>query len=115
MEDRRARKTELILSLIHQIKLRLGGYLGLEHLIASMQLKKHLKYYSKHSTDSEDGQLAPEAPKAFDYAGRSPKTLEVPDGRLQKHSTPAGLDYEELGGLTDPGLRGCPRARNILE
>ena len=28
----------------------------------------------------------------------SPETLGVPDERLQKHSTPAGLDYEELGG-----------------
>ena len=25
------------------------------------------------------------------------------DGHLQKYSTPAGLDYEELGGLSDPG------------
>ena len=25
------------------------------------------------------------------------------DGHLQKYSTPAGLDYEELGDLSDPG------------
>ena len=62
---------------------------GLEHLIASMQPKKHLKDYSKHSTDSEDGQLAPEALEALDYADKSPGTLEVPDGRLQKRSMPA--------------------------
>jgi len=80
-----------------------------------MQTRKYSEDYTKHATDSEDGRLAPEAPKAFDYAGRSPKTLEVPDGRLQKHSTPAGLDYEEVGGLSDPGQQDCPRARNILE
>ena len=89
--------------------------LGLEHLIASMQSKKHSEDYTKHSMDFEDGQPAPEAPKALDYAGRSPQVLELPNGYLQKHSTPAGLDYEELGSLTDPGLRDCPRARNILE
>ena len=55
---------------------------GLEHLIASMQPKKHSKDYSKHSMDSEDGRLAPEALEALDYADKSPGTLEVPDGRL---------------------------------
>ena len=65
--------------------------------------------------DSEDGKLAPEALEALDYTNESPGALEVPDECLQKRSMPAGLDYEELGGLTDPGLRGCPRARNILE
>ena len=58
---REPRKTELILSPIHQIKLRLGGYSiwsmstsrtihtdsGLEHLIVSMQPKKHSEDYSK--------------------------------------------------------------------
>ena len=65
--------------------------------------------------DSEDGQPIPEAPKALNYAGRSPEVLEVPDEHLQKHSTAAGLDYEELGGLSDPGQRDCPRAQNVLE
>ena len=62
---------------------------GIEHLIASMQPKKHSENYSKHSMDSEDGQPALEAPKALDYAGRDPEALEVPDGRLQKRSMPA--------------------------
>jgi hypothetical protein len=88
---------------------------GLEHLIASMQPNKHSKDYPTHSTDSEDGQPAPEAPKVLVCASRSPEVLEVPDGRLQKHSTPAGLDYEELGGLSDLGQRDCPRAQNVLE
>ena len=39
---------------------------GLEHLIASMQSKKHLEDYSKHLIDSEDGQTAMEDPKALD-------------------------------------------------
>ena len=43
------------------------------------------------------------------------EVLEVPDKHLQKHSTPAGLDYEELGGLSDPGQWDCQQAWNILE
>ena len=88
---------------------------GLEHLIASLQPKNHPEDYSEHATDSEDGQLAPEAPEALDYTDKSPEALEVPDGRLQKHSTPAGLDYEELRGFSDLGQRDFPQAGNILE
>ena len=44
-----------------------------------------------------------------------PGALEALDERLQKHSTPAGLDYEELGGLSDPEQQDCSRAWNILE
>ena len=44
-----------------------------------------------------------------------PEALEALDERLQKYSTPAGLDYEELGGLSDPGQQDCPRAQNVLE
>jgi len=62
---------------------------GLEHLIASIQPKKHSEDYSKHSTHSEDGRLAPGALEALDYTNKSPRTLEVPNGRLQKYSTPA--------------------------
>ena len=65
--------------------------------------------------DSEDGQPAPEAPKALGYADRSPEALEVRDRYLLKHSTPARLDYEELGYLLDPGQQDCPRAENVLE
>ena len=64
--------------------------------------------------DSEDGQPAPEAPEALGYADRSPEALEVPDERLQKCSMPVGPDYEELGGLSEPGQRDCPRSRNVL-
>ena len=72
-----------------------------------MQPKKHSEDYSEHSIDSKDGQPAPEAPEALGYADRSPEALEAPDERLQKCSMPAGLDYEELGGLSDPGQRDC--------
>ena len=65
--------------------------------------------------DSEDGRLAPEALEALDYTDESPGSLEVPNERLQKRLMPAGLDYEELGGLSDPGQRDFPRAQNILE
>ena len=60
--------------------------------------------------DSEDGRLTPEALEALDCAGESPGAPEVPDGCLQKRSMPAGLDYEELGGLSDPGQRDCLQA-----
>ena len=79
-----------------------------------MQPTKLSEDYTKHSMDSEDGQPAPEAPEALDYSGRSPEALEVLDRCPQKHSTPARLDYEELGGLSDPGQRDCPWARNVL-
>ena len=72
---------------------------GLEHLIASTLPRKYSEDYSKRSKDSKPEQWIPEA-------------LE---GHLQKHSTPAGFDYEELGGLSDPGPRDCSRAWNILE
>ena len=68
---------------------------------------------------SEDGKLAPEAPgrllEVLDYADKSPGALEVPDGRLQKRSMPAGLDYEELRGLSDLGQQDCSLRWNILE
>ena len=60
--------------------------------------------------DSEDGQPAPEVPEMFSYTDRGPKALEVLEERLQKRPTPAGLDYEEFGGLSDPGQHDCSRA-----
>ena len=72
---------------------------GLEHLIASMQPVKYSEDYSRRSKDFKPEQWIPEAL----------------DGHLQKYSTPAGLDYEEVGGLSDPGQQDCSRAWNILE
>ena len=80
-----------------------------------MQPKKHPEDYSEHATDSEDGQLAPEAPEALDYASGIPEVLEVPGRRLQKHSMPTGLDHEDLGGLSDLGQQDCSQVWNILE
>ena len=65
--------------------------------------------------DYEEGQPASKAPEVLDYTDRSPEALGVPDGHLQKRSTPAGLDNEELEGLSDPGQWDCPQAQNILE
>ena len=53
--------------------------------------------------DSEGGQPAPGVPEMFGHMDRSPEALEVPEQRLQKCTTPARLDYEELGGLSDLG------------
>ena len=53
--------------------------------------------------DSEDGQPAPEVSETFDYMNRSPEGLGVLKEHLQKCTTPVGLDYEELGGLSDLG------------
>ena len=58
-----------------------------------------LQKLSKHSLPR---QWIPEAPEALDE-------------RLQKHPTPAGLDYEELRGLSDPEQRDYSQAWNILE
>ena len=63
--------------------------------------------------DSEDGQPAPEAPEVLDYRDKSPEALEVPDGHLQKRSIPAGLDYEELWGLSNLGQQDCSSGQNI--
>jgi hypothetical protein len=57
--------------------------LGHEHLIASMQPRK----YSKKNFKTE--------------LQKKPKTTSKV---LEEH---AGLSYEELGGLSDPGLRDC--------
>ena len=65
--------------------------------------------------DSKDGQPAPEEPEMFGYMDRSPENLRVPDERHQKRPTPVGLDYEELGGLSDLGQQDCSSGRNILE
>ena len=65
--------------------------------------------------DSENGQPTPEVLKTFGYTDRGPEALEVLKEHLQKRLTPAGLDYEELGGLSDLGQRDCLQARNILE
>ena len=65
--------------------------------------------------DSEDGRFSPEALEALNYMDESPGALEVPDEHLQKRSMPVVLDYEELGGLSDPGQRDCSWAWNILE
>ena len=69
--------------------------------------KKHSEDCSKQLMDSEDGLPAPEALEVLDHADGSPEVLEVPDECLQKCSMPAGLDYEELWGLSDPGQRDC--------
>ena len=42
-------------------------------------------------------------PKHFGYMDRSLEALEVLEECLRKRTAPAGLDYEELGGLSDLG------------
>ena len=65
--------------------------------------------------NSEDGQPALEASEALVARTEVHKLSKRPNEHLQKHSMPAGLDYEELGGLSDPGQWDCSQARNILE
>ena len=65
--------------------------------------------------DSDDGQPAPEVLETFGYMNRSPEVPEVLEERVQKSTTLAGLDYEELGGLSELGQQDCPPGRNILE
>ena len=54
----------------------------LEHLIASMQPKKHSNDCTKHSKDSEIELSALEVPEALGHADRSPEALKVPNERL---------------------------------
>ena len=75
---------------------------GLEHLIASMQPKKGL------------GRLLEALDGLLDDLTDSRGNQNI-RRRLQKHSTPTELDYEELGGLSDPGKRDCSQAWTILE
>ena len=79
--------------------------------------------WAPHSFDAADEALG----RLFETTDRTPKM----DDLLQKHSKhsitltevqelskcsmPAGLDYEELEGLSELGQRDCPRAKNILE
>ena len=72
---------------------------GLEHLIVSMQPRKYSEDCSKHSMQH----------------WRIPEALEALGERLQKYSTPAGLDYEQLGGFSDLGQLDCLQVWNILE
>ena len=67
---------------------------GLEHLTASKQ------------TEVLEGLL-----DVFEERTRSNQKDVLTTGstrrRPAKYSTPAGLGYEELGGLSDPGQRDC--------
>jgi hypothetical protein len=73
----------MTLSLILQFNLELGGLLYMEHLIASMQPRK----YSKKNFKME--------------LQKKPKTTS------EVLEEPVVLSYEELGGLSDPGLWDC--------
>ena len=88
----------------------------LEHLIASMLPRKYSEDYSMHSMDSKPGQQTPESVRDNTcQAHELHKHSKHLTKHLQKHSMPTGLDYEELGGLSDPGQRDCSKAWNILE
>ena len=71
--------------------------LGLEHLIASLQPKK------------VHGQLLEALDELQEDMTRSRSSRSI-RRRLQKYSTPTGLDYEELGSLSDSGQWDCSQA-----
>jgi len=54
-------------------------------------------------------------PKHFGYMDRSLEALEVLEECLRKRTAPAGLDYEELGGLSDLGQQDYSPEWNIPE
>ena len=108
----------MTLSLIHWFNLWLGGY-----SIWSMSTSRTI-------SEGENWGLSTSQPRRSQ--GSTRKTTrgiqrtpnlsngfqmhsKALDGHLQKYSTPAGLDYEELGGLTGLGQQDCSRAWNILE
>ena len=65
---------------------------GLEHLIASKQPKVLGRLLDVPEERPRDNQ-------------KEVLTTWSTQRRLAKYSTPAGLDYEELGGLLDPRQR----------
>ena len=68
--------------------------LGLEHLRASEQPQ-----VLRGLLDASEGRPRSNQKDCSDYLKHS----KTPS----KYSTPAGLGYEELGGLSDPGQRDC--------
>ena len=90
------KKTEVTLSLILRFNLRLGGLLHMEHehLTASrkMEVLEGLLDVSEGRTRSNQKDVL---------------TTWSTRWRQAKYSTPGGLSYEELGGLSDPGQRDC--------
>jgi len=68
--------------------------------------------------NSKPGQQTPEAlkhPKHYMSGLWIPEAHEALDECLQKHLTPAELNYEELEGLSDQRQRDCSQAWSILE
>ena len=43
------------------------------------------------------------------------KLSKYPMNVFRSARLPAGLDYEELGGLSDPGQQNCSQMWNVLE
>ena len=124
MEDRRTRKTELILSLIFQVNLRLGGYsICNASTSCTIYVKEKFRAGAPHSLNAAEEALEelqglttyPRCTRSAHCPNRILETLGVSGERLQKHSTPAKLDYKELTGFSDLGQRDFPQAGNILE
>ena len=65
--------------------------------------------------DSRNGRLAPEGSKALVAQTQVQKPSKHSKNVFRSTRMPAGLDYEELGGLSDPGQQDCPWAGNVLE
>ena len=79
---------------------------GLEHLIVSMQPRKCLEDYSKHSIDCKDGQQAPEALKAL-----VAQTMDSRNSRSTRRTPSEALDacrtrLRRARGLIRPGAAG---------
>ena len=100
------KKTEVTLSLILRFNLRLGGY-----SIWSASTSRTIY-------DQDFGAWAPHSLEANGSTWRTTQCIWRKDQKdilttwstrrhLAKYSTPAGLGYEELGGLSDPGQRDC--------
>jgi hypothetical protein len=120
-------KTVLTLSLILRFNIRLGGYsIWSASTSCTIYVGKDFGALAPHSLDAAKKStqkttrctrwtpsLGNELRK---YSGHympelwTLEALEELNEHLQKHSTPAGLDYKELGGLLDPGQRDCSQA-----
>jgi len=79
-----------------------------------MQPKKHSEDVLLEALDGLQGwSTCSRSTQSTRCPDRSPEALEVLEEHLQKGTTPAGLDYEELGGLLDLGQQDCSSGRNI--
>ena len=115
LENKEGKKTEVTLSLILWFNLRLGGYSIWSASTSRSIYDQDFGVWALHSL----GATTSTCRTAWRIIRNTQKQPEGCSDYLKysktpsKYSTPTGLGYEELGGLSDPGQRDCSKAWNI--